>query len=63
MEALHFSEGGVVPGNKNYQDNTVNNKNKILKKKKQYHQASVKTQWVTKVSLIMITSMSHGYSM
>lgn len=34
MEALHFFEGSVDPGNKNYQDNTVNIKNKILKKKK-----------------------------
>lgn len=34
MEALYFFEGSVVPGNKNYQDNTVNIKNKILKKKK-----------------------------
>lgn len=55
-EVLHFFEGRMVPGNKNYQDNTVNIKKKIFKRLKQSHQANIKTEWVTKASHIMITS-------
>lgn len=30
--ALHFTEGRGVPGNKNYQDSTVNSKNQFKKR-------------------------------